>query len=223
MSRAPPCVFEREQGKCGNSAQARADQRRSRGQRIRDLRPANSATPATEYQLGDAFVSETGNVSGVKPGADGEVPGEAEHKKGLNALDFIRDVNIVAIPGIESLDVVAAGANYCGLRGDCFFIGDTKSTDVTVEDAQTFMNGLTVKNSYAALYYPWLRAADPTGLSLLPILVPPSGFVAGLYARIDATRGIWRPPPEPKLTSAALWDSLPTPPTSNRTFSIQSA
>ena len=157
------------------------------------LRPANSATPATEYQLGDASV-RNGNVSSVKPGADGEVPGEAEHKKGLNALDFIRDVNIVAIPGIGSLDVVAAGANYCGLRGDCFFIGDTKSTDVTVEDAQAFMNGLTVKNSYAALYYPWLRTADPTGVSRSPILVPPSGFVAGMYARIDATRGIWKAP-----------------------------
>jgi phage tail sheath protein FI len=156
------------------------------------LRPANSAIPATEYHLGDALVS--GNVFSVVLGDDGSVPGDAEHKKGLNALDAIRDVNIVAIPGIGSLDVVATGANYCGLRGDCFFVGDTNSTDDTVEEAQAFMNGLTVKNSYAALYYPWLRMADPTVVSPTPIAVPPSGFVAGIYARIDSTRGIWKAP-----------------------------
>src|SRR5262249_43786409 len=91
------------------------------------LRPANSATLAPEDHLGVAQVS--GKVFSVAPGADGSAPGDAEHKKGLSALDVIRDVNIVAIPGISSLDVVAAGANYCGLRGDCFFIGETNSTD----------------------------------------------------------------------------------------------
>jgi hypothetical protein len=149
------------------------------------LRPANSATPGTEYQLGDA--SANGNVHSVEPGADGDVPVDADHTRGLNALDLIRDVNIVAIPGVGSLDIVAAGANYCGLRGDCFFIGETKHTDVTVEDAQKFMNGLTVKNSYAALYYPWLRMADPTGVSRSPILVPASGIVIW-GARTLATR-----------------------------------
>ena len=156
------------------------------------LRPANSATPATEYHLGDAL--EAGNVAKVLPGADGGVPGDAEHKKGLNALDPILDVNIVAIPGIGSPDVVATGANYCGLRADCFFIGDTNSTDDTVEEAQAFVTALTVKNSYGALYYPWLRMADPTGLSPTPIAVPPSGFVAGMYARIDSARGVWKAP-----------------------------
>ena len=156
------------------------------------LRPANSATPATEYHLGDALVS--GNVFSFVPGDDGSLPGDVEHKNGLNALDTIRDVNIVAVPGIGSLDVVAAGANYCALRGDCFFVADTNSTDDTVAEAQSFMNGLTVKNSYGALYYPWLRMADPSGVSPTPIAVPPSGFVAGMYARIDSTRGAWKAP-----------------------------
>lgn len=156
------------------------------------LRPANSAIPITEYRLGEASVN--GNVFSVVLGDDGSVPGDAEHKKGFNALDVVRDVNIIATPGIGSLDVVATGANYCSLRGDCFFIGDTNSTDDTVEEAQAFMNGLTVKNSYAALYYPWLRMTDPTGISPTPIAVPPSGFIAGMYARIDATRGIWKAP-----------------------------
>jgi uncharacterized protein len=39
-----------------------------------------------------------------------------------------------------------------------------------------------------------VRALDPTGRSRNPILLPPSGYVAGLYARIDATRGVWKAP-----------------------------
>src|SRR5207253_9148155 len=67
-------------------------------------------------------------------------------------------------------------------------------TDDTVEDARTFVNSLTVKSSYGAVYYPWLEIADPTGVSTSPITAPPSGFVAGMYAQIDAKRGVWKAP-----------------------------
>ena len=42
---------------------------------------------------------------------------------------------------------------------------------------------------------------DPTGRSATPILAPPSGFVAGLYAKTDGQRGVWK---APAGTSAAL-------------------
>jgi len=161
------------------------------------LRPAKSKTPGfpgdTEYHLGDA-VAPAGNIDAVKPGDDGATPGPLEHKNGFQALDTIRDVNIVAVPGIGALDVVAFGTNYCAQRGDCFFVGDVNSTDDTVAEAQTFINSLTVKASYGAVYFPWLRMADPTGNSVAPIAAPPSGFVAGMYARIDARRGVWKAP-----------------------------
>jgi uncharacterized protein len=155
------------------------------------LRPANSKIP-TEYHVGSSQVA--GNVDGVTFGADGSLPQDQDHINGLAALDVVRDVNIVCIPGHGSADVVAAGANYCARRGDCFFIGDLNSTDDTVPEAQAFINGLTVKNSYAAVYYPWLKMADPTGAAQTPIQAPPSGFVAGMYARIDAKRGVWKAP-----------------------------
>src|SRR5260370_9320940 len=98
------------------------------------------------------------------------------------------------MPGISSADVVSTGTNYCAQRGDCFFIGDTHSTDDKVADARSFVNSLTVKSSYGAVYYPWLQIADPTGVSTSPILAPPSGFVAGMYAQIDAKRGVWKAP-----------------------------
>lgn len=156
------------------------------------LRPATSKQPTTEYNLGVARV--TGNIASVTFGLDGGTPGDLEHKTGLSALDTIRDVNIVCIPGISSADVVATAANYCAQRGDCFFIGDSNVTDDTVDDARTFVNSLTVKNSYSAVYYPWLESPDPTGASSSPIPLPPSGFIAGIYARIDSTRGVWKAP-----------------------------
>lgn len=155
------------------------------------LRPANSQNP-TEYHLGDAIVA--GNVASVVLGDDGIPPGDLEHKNGLNALDTINDVNLIAIPGIGSQDVVSTGVNYCTVRADCFFIGDMNSTDDTVDEAVAFVNGLAVKSSYGAVYYPWLKVADPTGQSATPILEPPSGFVAGMMARIDSRRGVWKAP-----------------------------
>jgi phage tail sheath protein FI len=161
------------------------------------LRPANSKVPAfpgdTEYHLGDAVVS--GNIDvGMTFGSDGATPLAPDYKNGFPALDVIRDVNIVAVPGNGDLDIVAFGANYCAVRGDCFFIGDTKRDDDNVEEAQAFITGLTVKSSYGAVYFPWLKMADPTGRSAEPILAPPSGFVAGMFARIDARRGVWKAP-----------------------------
>jgi phage tail sheath protein FI len=155
------------------------------------LRPARSQTP-TEYHLGDAVIS--GNVGGALPGNDGLPPGDAEHKNGLRALDIVRDVNIIAIPGVSSADVVSTGVNYCTQRMDCFFIGDVNPTDDSVDDGRAFIDSLTVKSSYGAVYYPWLRMADPTGRSPQPLLAPPSGFVAGTYARIDSRRGVFKAP-----------------------------
>ena len=155
------------------------------------LRPAASQTPS-EYHMGIGVV--TGNVLAVVPGADGATPLDQDYLGGLTLLDTVRDVNLVAIPGIGSQNVVAQGTNYCTQRGDCFFVGDMALTDDTKEEAIAFVNGLTVKSSYGAVYYPWLRISDPARISATPVPVPPSGFVMGLYARTDATRGVWKAP-----------------------------
>ncbi len=155
------------------------------------VRPALSQNP-TEFHLGDA--STGGNVDAVEAGDDGLTPGANDYKAGLPPLDIVRDVNIVCIPGNGDPDVVATGVNYCTQRGDCFFIGDPDALTDTVAEAQAFVNGLTVKSSYGAVYYPWLLMTDPTGAAAQPIRVPPSGFAAGLYARIDARRGVWKAP-----------------------------
>ncbi|HEV2708108.1 MAG TPA: phage tail sheath subtilisin-like domain-containing protein [Pyrinomonadaceae bacterium] len=152
------------------------------------LRPASGSN----YLVGDSTV--TGNVVAATAGSDGVTPQENDYQKGFALLDVVRDVNIIAVPGIGSTTMVDFGASYCDRRGDCFFIGDMSITDDTKEDAQAFVAGLQFKSSYAAVYFPWLKAIDPTGASAEPIVVPLSGYLAGLYARTDARRGVWKAP-----------------------------
>jgi phage tail sheath protein FI len=56
------------------------------------------------------------------------------------------------------------------------------------------------KSDHAAVYYPWIYIADPLRNGA-PRLVAPSGTVAGVYARTDAERGVWK---APAGTDAAL-------------------
>jgi phage tail sheath protein FI len=48
------------------------------------------------------------------------------------------------------------------------------------------------KRGYAAYYYPWLWVINPT--SGTPVLIPPGGHVAGIYARSDTNRGVQKDP-----------------------------
>ena len=157
------------------------------------MRPQDTA-PGDFYFLGDDTVA--GAVTAVRVGDDGGTPQDQDFIDALPLLDTVRDVSLIAIPGVGSEAVVDAGMNYCARRplSDCFFIGDMESTDDSYVDAIGFRDALNNPNSYGAVYFPWLRTLDPAGLSPEPIVVPPSGFVAGLYGRIDARRGVWKAP-----------------------------
>jgi phage tail sheath protein FI len=100
----------------------------------------------------------------------------------------------VAVPGIGSRAVVEAGAGYCQRRGDSFLKGHQPATADTRDAARDFVAGLTVKSSYAAVYFPWLSMVNPAGTAPDPQPVPPSGFAAGMYARIDSRRGVFKSP-----------------------------
>jgi Bacteriophage tail sheath protein len=137
---------------------------------------------------------------------------------GLHALDKITDVNLIAIPGQGDPATVNAGMEYCKTRPlqDCFFIADSGAlTNVdsarvdgaspsvrTVADVRTFATtGLAgtpldkAAGDYGAIYFPWVLAPDPLGRGRNPkILLPPSPFLAGIYARIDNSRGVFKAP-----------------------------
>jgi phage tail sheath protein FI len=124
----------------------------------------------------------------------GTEPQEIDYQNAFVLLDPITDINLVAVPGFGSPSMASYGANYCQKRGDCFFIGDMSLSENTKEEVQTFIDSIGAKSSYAAVYIPWLKIKDPSGASPDPIAIPPSGSVAGVYARVDAKRGVWKAP-----------------------------
>ncbi|MBM0745389.1 phage tail sheath subtilisin-like domain-containing protein (plasmid) [Phormidium sp. CLA17] len=148
------------------------------------------------YFLGDN-TENTAQVVSIQVGSDGDlVNSDQPFIAALPLLDTIDDVSLIAIPGIGSEAIVGAGMKYCANRSlsDCFFIGDMRQDNDTVAEAEIFAAAVSPKNSYGAVYIPWVKMLDPTGVLPEPILVPPSGFVAGLYAKTDAQRGVWKAP-----------------------------
>jgi phage tail sheath protein FI len=150
---------------------------------------------ADVVQVGDAAV--TPPVSAAVPGSDGiAAVDETTFSGAFGQLDTLADFSLLAVPGEGTTVMMDLGTAYCANRPlqDVFYIGEVSSHDDTPDEAAVFRARLTVANSYGALYFPWVKALDPTGVSADPILLPPSGYIAGLYARIDASRGVWKAP-----------------------------
>jgi hypothetical protein len=157
------------------------------------LRPVVNAS----YLVGDHALPDAA-VDSVTAGNDGNpmITTETEFTDAFASLDNIDDVSLLAVPGRGSAFIVGEGMNYCKNRSlsDCFFIGDMAPDDDSVTEAQAFSSAISSKNSYGAVYMPWLMGPDPTGVSKQSIPIPPSGFVAGIYAKTDANRGVWKAP-----------------------------
>jgi uncharacterized protein len=154
-------------------------------------RPANAGV----IQVGDAAVA--GPVTARTPGDDGTAAvTEDTFASAFSRLNNKTDFSLLAVPGEGTSLMFDKGTQYCAGRPlqDVFYIGEMSSHDVTVAEAQAFRSSLTSANSYGALYFPWVMALDPTIQSQQPTLLPPSGYIAGLYARIDASRGVWKAP-----------------------------
>jgi phage tail sheath protein FI len=151
---------------------------------------------ATAVQLGDNAVA--GVVSDRTPGADGNTGAltEANYSAAFARLNDKNDFSLLAVPGIGTQQMMDLGVAYCQNRPlqDVFYVGETGRFDDTAAEAEAFRRSLTKANSYGALYFPWVRALDPSGRTPGAVPLPPSGYVAGLYARIDGARGVWKAP-----------------------------
>lgn len=139
----------------------------------------------------------TGGTDGATPeptdyaGAVDEINGSF----GLSALEAIDQVSIVLCPS-AAIDnnnhqaVVSAMQAHCAKMLYRVAVIDSPK-GAAVADVQQFASQFS--DSRLALYYPWVSVASlgPSGGN---ILLPPSGFVAGLYANTDITRGVQKAP-----------------------------
>ena len=111
-------------------------------------------------------------------------------------LDQIDLFNLLCIPGEIVTATISTLELYCEGRR-AFLIADadpslTNPTNVT---------GPPTTGMNSAYYYPWIQAPDPLNQNR-PSYYPPCGFVAGIYARTDGTRGVWKAPAGTEATLA---------------------
>ena len=128
----------------------------------------------------------------------------------LEALECEDDVAIVAAPGFSDFASYQTLVTHCENMEDRVAILDAprvvdklerlinvgEATERRTREKPARSGGLgppRSKGGYAALYYPWLYIRDPLAPANT-ISVPPSGHVAGIYARTDGTRGVHKAP-----------------------------
>jgi uncharacterized protein len=181
------------------------------------LDAANAQANVQGYQLGAGAAIANTAQGLAAAGADGDPPGALEiigdlgAKSGIFALEDVDLFNILCIPrasvvhGADALDadvqtalnqsaaIVTAATNYCEQRR-AFFLVDPPSSVDAVQEVKDWLDangGLRRRN--AALYFPRVRIPDPLDNFRLRT-VGPSGTIAGLYARTDGSRGVWKAP-----------------------------
>lgn len=146
------------------------------------------STPPTDAFLGGGTETPYGPAD-VYPA----FIGSRANREGLYALEDADLFNILVMPGITDPGVLADAASYCEERR-AFFIVDSPPTATTVATMVTAASGTELpKSDHAAVYFPWTYVADPLKNGK-PRLTPPGGTMAGLYARTDGNRGVWKAP-----------------------------
>ena len=171
--------------------------------------PANNHINFQAYELGDTTPS--GAVKAATPGADGTVPdaaaliGSLNSKTGMFALEDVDLFNIMCIPRTamttapngmqngEELAVISAAQVYCEQKRAVLII----DTPVGISDLPGIKNWMaansTLRTKNTALYYPRVMVPDPLNDFRLRSLGA-CGTAAGLYARTDSNRGVWKAP-----------------------------
>ncbi|MBB4895887.1 phage tail sheath protein FI [Streptomyces olivoverticillatus] len=154
----------------------------------------------------DAAVSESG------------LGGNAEERTGLGGLETVPEVTMVAVPSLWDMTVAATDAAdppapvlptgksligkvvaHCTAQRNRLAVVDAPPKQL-VEPLKTFVGTLDSPDSdaaaFTALYYPWVKVPGVDGV---PRTVPPSGHLAGVWARTDAERGVFKAPANQNL------------------------
>ncbi|GAQ71727.1 phage tail sheath family protein [Streptomyces turgidiscabies] len=173
---------------------------------------AGSTDPEDVVRFLGQCANDLGLEASVNPpvfplegGEDGKAPGPRDligseaAKTGIQALRGVADVNLLALPELaayekteDMLTVVSSAQRLCEERR-IFLLVDAPSTWVSVDTARAGLAAFdAVRGSHAGLYFPHIQLTDPLTGRLRAF--PPSGAVAGVVARTDAERGVWKAP-----------------------------
>jgi phage tail sheath protein FI len=154
----------------------------------------------------------SGGDDGQEPDVDafegrGAADPTSKDKSGLKALEDIDEISIVAAPGssaaADALAIAGKLVSHAERMRYRIAVLDSKR-DQSIADVRD-MRG-KIDSTYAALYYPWITVVDP--VKRVETNLPPSGFVAGIYARNDINRGVFKAPANEVIDGAIGLETL---------------
>ncbi|MET7357928.1 phage tail sheath subtilisin-like domain-containing protein [Streptomyces sp. NPDC005562] len=162
---------------------------------------AQTVSLAPPAPAAPAVPASNGAVSRVETA---QFIGDSADRTGFGGLEALDEVNMVAVPDLMGayqqglIDEEQVKAVQLGLISHCELMGDR----MAIIDPPPALNARQVRqwrqelagydSRYAALYYPWIKSFDPA--SGQSVVVPPSGHMAGVWARNDAERGVHKAP-----------------------------
>jgi phage tail sheath protein FI len=167
------------------------------------LGAGNGGTERTGQQSLNLVLGSSRTEADLNGGVDGSAGGSNAYQAALAKLEKIRDISILALPG-RTYDsggkpfVDFAIAHAQRMRNRVVIVDPPQGAQLITEND---VNGLGLPTStYSVLYYPWIKVANPfysaekNPGAPVTVLVPPSGFAAGMWSRIDGRRGVWKAP-----------------------------
>ncbi len=171
-----------------------------------------ASTSATRLKLsgGDETIRDhpSASVAFFAKGTDHGAPNTPLYTNALRRLRDYRDVSIVLLPGKhwagangDNTAIQAAIAHCEFMQNRLVLVEPPKSTGAARLTSPADVKSQQFPTSpYTVLYYPWLTVPnvhyDPDTAANVPRTfdVPPGAFAAGLWARIDGARGVWKAP-----------------------------
>jgi phage tail sheath protein FI len=145
------------------------------------------------------------DITVVSGTASDGTPSQPDYAAIFNRFVKIRDINIIMLPEQEwasdgSGNAIIDGAiSHCEHMKNRMVIVDPPHGHELVDSSTVTTLSLRTK-TYAALYYPWVKVANPfysteeSNTAAKTTLAPPCGFAAGLWAKTDSLRGVWKAP-----------------------------
>jgi phage tail sheath protein FI len=151
---------------------------------------ANSSALPTALAVRQ-FFDNGGQRAYVVRSVDGDAGARAFRAmhQGIFALEEVELFNLLCLPGIADGGVLAAAEGYCRDRG-ALLLGDAPMRAETPAQLLSSLSGWP-RSSHAAVFHPWIYVETAAGKRQL---APPCGSIAGMLARNDAARGVWKAP-----------------------------
>jgi phage tail sheath protein FI len=170
------------------------------GSKLITLEETGAALPDIELESGKYTLALPKQASDDLEPAQFE--GDVARREGLGSLAAVDEVTMVLCPDLMAVTTNGDGAvlrdlqgkmiAHCEAAGDRMAILDSPPGMRPQDILEWRMEQASYDSKFATLYYPWVEVRDP--ISRRALLIPPSGHVAGVWARTDGTRGVHKSP-----------------------------